>query len=214
MPRGYLQLEGGYVFAHDDGDSTHSAPLLVLRAGVRDDVELRFGWTGLVASDAGDGDTEVDAGDVTLGAKVTVYDPEDAPLTVGVLGQVSLPVGGGNATSDSVDPSLALLWAYDVPGPTALFGNLVVSSLTDDDDDRLIQGGASVGLGFPIVTRLAGYVEYFGLVADDADGAAHNLNGGLLYLVTDNLQLDLFGQLGLNDEAGDYALGGGFGVRF
>ena len=102
---------------------------------------------------------------------------------MGVLGQISFPTGGGDATSDSVDPSLGLLWSYDVPGPATTFGTVVVSSLTNDDDGRFSQLGASFGAGFPIASNLNGYVEYFGVFADEG-APSNNVNGGLLYLAT------------------------------
>ena len=212
VPRGFFQLEGGYLYDRDDGDTTQTAPFLVLRYGAAEDLELRFGWSGFVVSET-DGEEETDASDIVLGLKRTIYEPDDGPLDLGVLAQVSLPAGDGDASSDSVDPTVGLLWSYDVPGPTSAFGNLIVSSLTNDVDDRQTQLGASAGVSFPVASRLDGFVEYFGVFADEG-APSNNLDGGLLYLVNDNLQVDLFARVGLNEAAGDYGLGAGFGVRF
>ena len=212
VPRGFVQLEGGYLLDGDGDERTQTAPLLVLRAGLSDDLELRFGWSGFVVNDAG-GEEETDAADIVLGFKRTLLDPSDAPYTLGVLGQVSLPTGQGAASSDSVDPSLGLLWSYDLPGPASAFGNVVASSLTGDDDGRLTQIGASVGVSHPLTSNVTGFVEYFGVFADDGP-PSNNIDGGLLLLVHDDFQLDVFARVGLSDAAGDYGVGAGFGVRF
>ena len=213
VPKGYLQLEGGYRFAHDGAADAQTLPQLSLRAGVADRVELRFGWAGFIGT-GGDG-SDFDPADLVLGVKYTVYAPSGSPLAVGVLGQLSVPTGGGAATSGSYDPSLGLLWSYDVAGPVGVFGTVLVSSLTDPADDRFTRTGASVGAGFPVARSLDGFVEYYGLFDSGAGaGPSHNLDGGLLYLVSDNFQLDVNATVGLNDKASDYALGAGFGVRF
>ena len=65
-----------------------------------------------------------------------------------------------------------------------------------------------------LTDRLGTYFEYFGFYpnADDMD-AAHSMNGGFTYLITDNLQFDIRAGFGLNEEADDFFTGAGFSWR-
>ena len=51
------------------------------------------------------------------------------------------------------------------------------------------------------------------MFTDLGSGPAHTLNGGLTHLLTDNLQLDINGGVGINGRADDYFLGPGLAFR-
>ncbi len=48
----------------------------------------------------------------------------------------------------------------------------------------------------------------------DTDRVQHYFDGGLLYLLSNNVQWDIWGGLGLNDHADDYFFGSGLSVRY
>jgi hypothetical protein len=58
-------------------------------------------------------------------------------------------------------------------------------------------------------------VEYLvNLYEDDNEGTRHNLNLGAKWLLSDDLQVDLNGGVGLNSNANDYFMGVGLSYRF
>ena len=65
------------------------------------------------------------------------------------------------------------------------------------------------------MTNWVTYVEYFTTFPDaDDEDATHTINGGLVYLVNDDLQLDAFVGFGLNDQADVLIAGVGLSYRF
>jgi hypothetical protein len=214
LPFGHLQIEGGYQFTHDDHEELledHTAPLLLMRVGLLRNLEFQLGWAGYSLVEV-DGDTDLDANDMTIALKTKVFDQRSGLPTVGLLGLLSLPAGTGDATSDAVDPSVGLLWTYDLPGAPGLFGTTLFSSLTEDED-RFFQTAVAVGVGTPLIGPLGTFLEYYGFFRDDR-GPSHNLDGGFTYLVDRNLQLDINAGVGLNERADDLFIGGGFAKRW
>lgn len=230
VPRGRSQLEAGYTFSYDREDGvrtrSHTAPELLLRVGVIDNLELRFGWDGytwqddLAPSETRGGRTvnredSFDGGnDLSLGIKIKLFEQAGWRPHFGVIAAFTVPSGSSEITSGDVDPELVLLWAYDVTDCFAIAGNAGISSLTEDAH-RFTQTTASLSFAYSLTSRIGLYVEYFGFypVADGED-AAHSLNGGLTYLITEDFQIDWRVGVGLNGEADDFFTGVGFAWRF
>jgi hypothetical protein len=60
---------------------------------------------------------------------------------------------------------------------------------------------------------IGGFVEVFGLMAEDA-GPMHNGNMGITLLLNPDFQLDAYAGFGLNDRAVDWSAGFGLSYRF
>lgn len=228
---GYFQLEMGYTFTHDREGATrvrdHAAPEFLLRVGLPADFELRLGWAGysfthvlseertrasrrVLREDATQG-----AQDVTLGFKYVFFDQEGLRPNLGVIGEISVPSGSAGSTAGDVDPIVKVLWAYDLTDRLALAGNVNFGVPTAEDADRFLQTAASISLAISLTERWGAYVEYFGFYPNVKDGeCAHVMNGGLTYLVNDDVQLDWRVGGGMNDEADDFFTGVGLSWRF
>ena len=230
VQRGHFQLELGYTFTYDrevaDRVRDHTAPEFLLRVGLFDDFELRLGWDGYSWTQSlfagrtrrGRSVTREDwmqgSNDVSIGFKYKFFEQAGLRPHFGVIGAVSVPSGSASLSSGDVDPQLVLLWAYDVTDWFSVAGNVGLAAPTDADG-RFFQTSSSLALAFALTDELGTYVEYFGFYpnANDSD-AAHNLNGGFTYLITDNLQLDVRAGFGLNEEADDFFTGVGFAWRW
>jgi hypothetical protein len=210
--RGRLQIEGGYQFTEDQGVDSHGMPLLLMRAGLTNKIELRIGWDGLSWTE-NNGHYKPEASDMSLGLKAHLMEQRPGLPAIGLLGSLSLPTGSSSSTSNRVDPTGGLLWNYNFAAGPGLFGTILMSSLTGDDG-RFFEAANATGVSLPINDRLGSFVEYFGFYRTGGGGAAHNLNGGFTYLLNDNLQLDVNGGLGMNRRADAYFLGAGFAFRF
>jgi hypothetical protein len=230
IPPGWMQLEMGYTFTYDREKDVrlrdHGAPELLLRAGVFEDFELRIGWDGYTWAETQfrteteddrlitEEDWDQGAYDATLGVKYKFFDQQGWRPNFGVIAEVSVPSGTRGVSSGDVDPGLVLLWAYDLTDRMSLAGNVGVASLTTDSS-RFTQAKASLSLATAITDRLGGYVEYFGIYPNARHtDCAHSVNGGLTYLITDDLQLDWRIGAGLNEEADDFFAGFGVAWRF
>lgn len=65
-------------------------------------------------------------------------------------------------------------------------------------------------LGIGINGRSAAFIEFFGDFAlSDHGSPSHSIDGGFTFLLTETLQLDLAGGVGLSDAAADWFVGAG-----
>lgn len=207
LAKSRFQLEGGYQFTRDNGSpdiSNSTLPLTLFRYGVADQVELQLSWAGWSWTDAGGQDID-GATDASVGVKWQLTDA-DATTPVALFAGASLPIGSSDLSSDDVDPVIGAFWSHS--SSLNWFGTLLVSHSNDQTTTQ-----NAVGLSLPYGNRSSGYIEYFGNYGDDG-GPQHYLNGGIAYLSTANLQLDVNGGFGLNSRALDFFLGFGFAYRF
>ena len=230
IPTGHAQLEVGYTFTLDRESEkrarSHTAPEFLLRLGVANNVELRLGWQGyhwsetLAPAQTRAGrpvrveDWDQGAADVSIGVKYKFAEQEGPRPHMGIIAALTVPSGSANTSSGDVEPEVVFLWAYDVDDRLSIAGNAGVGVLSDNGN-RFAQGKASISLAYAVTDRVGAYAEYFGLYpnAEHSD-AAHSINGGVTYLINDNLQLDARVGAGLNEEADDFFTGIGFAVRW
>lgn len=230
VPRGRFQLEMGYTFTYDrekkDRVRSHTAPEFLLRAGLFEDFELRLGWEGYSWSEnqfegqtrGGRSVTREDwtqgSNDVSIGVKYKLFEQDGLRPHFGIIGALSIPSGSSNVSSGDVDPVLVLLWAYDVNDWFSVAGNVGLGAPTDGND-RFFQASSSLSAAFAVTDDVGTYVEYFGFYPNaPGSDAAHSLNAGVTYLITDNFQLDVRAGFGLNEEADDFFTGVGFSWRW
>ncbi|TWT44596.1 hypothetical protein RAS1_10110 [Phycisphaerae bacterium RAS1] len=230
IPRGHLQLESGYTFTYDREDGQrrrdHTAPDLLLRAGLFDRFELRLGWPGYSwTSDLYVTETRVGrrvsreewsqgANDQSVGFKYQVCDQENLRPQLAVIGELAAPSGSRGVSAGDVEPTVKLLWSYDLAERVALAGNVSLS-VPQEDGNRFVQVGNSLSLAVSWSDTIGTYCEYFGFYPNSRySDCAHTLNGGITYLLTDNLQLDWRAGFGLNEEADDFFAGVGFVWRW
>ncbi len=233
VPVGRLQLEMGYTFTKDNEPGVrardHTTPELLLRLGLIEDVELRLGWDGYGFTHTRETFTEREGGgyhtrsvtgwtqganDMTVGAKVKLLEQDGLVPHFGVIGELSLPSGSVGLSSGDVDPGVVLAWAYDVTDRFAVAGNVGIASATSDAK-RFVQTSASLTGAYALTDRLGVYLEWFGIYPSDRRaGPSNNLNTGLTYLITDNLQADWRIGAGLSHDAPDFFTGVGLCFRF
>jgi len=216
--RGVGQIELGLpAVTLFDGTDTRTTSLIgLLRVGVGDTFELRLGSPfynevrfeagGRSFSDSGYGDLEV-------GAKWHLLDNEGAQPSFALIPSVILPVGeaGFSAEDPIYQLNTASEWTLaDGWGVGFLAGFLRGESAEDSYLQQTYGGllGRTAGSWSP-------YVEV-AHVRTDLDGASESsfLGGGLKYLVSNDVQIDVNFDRGLTDESPDWLLGLGLSARF
>jgi len=229
VPIGHFQLETGYTFTfrnrNDVETQRHNGPEILARVPlIEDRFELRLITAGYTWSrtDEGDGagfNSSAGWSDISLGFKLKLADQDRWLPRVALGAQTTLGVGSDNISNQITEPTLKLIWSYDLgqsfgddwKGFT-LGGNLNIAWPTAGGD-RFTQGQGSVYLCFPIADRLSGFAEYY-VIGPNSKGtdAAHSVDIGGAYLLNDRVQLDARAGFGINREADNLVLG--IGVSF
>ena len=124
-----------------------------------------------------------DANDLTLGLKTKFVDQDGIMPTIGFLLGASFPTGDGDTSSGDVDPTLGMLWTYDLTAGIGLFGN-IISRWPSGDHDRFYQADIAAGIGYSLTDCIGTFIEYFVFLPDN-NGPFHNLDTALTYLVND-----------------------------
>lgn len=229
QPLWHLNVETGITFTFRNRDDvetqTFNGPEILLRYGlIEDRLELRASTSGYAWSRTDDGtgagfDSSNGWNDVILGLKLKLTDQDGALPRLAFEVQSSLGAGSDNTSSQMAEPTLKLLWSYDLglsfgddwKGFT-VGGNANVSWPTTNGA-RFTQGQGSIYLSFPIIEGLAGFGEYYVLGPNDkGTDAAHSVDFGATYLLNERIQLDGRVGFGLNSEADNFYVG--FGISF
>lgn len=180
----------------------------LLRYGLVDGMEFRFGLG--YSSFSIPGNTESGFEPMSFGFKYEMFEqsgllPEMAVLNTFVPDFTGSSVFQADAWQGEILGAMA--WGL---GDFGLGANIGVAF------DGSANGAAfpySMALGIPVSSSIGGFVEVFGLLAEDA-GPMHSGNVGLTWLLNPDFQLDAYSGFGLNDRAVDWSAGFGLSYRF
>jgi hypothetical protein len=233
VPRGYHHLESGYSFYYDHENGTrtktHAIGEFSLRAGLTDWFELRIKWSGyslaetlgmsesrwsgrhVMAEDHNDG-----AGDMSVGFKMPLLKQDGLIPNLSIIPAISVPTGSDGKTTGDVDPEIRLAYNYALTDKWSVYGVGLATWLTDGNSDgRFFQAGASLATYYQFTKNVGGFLEYYGLYPSArGTDCQHNIDFGPVFLINDNLQIDVRAGFGLNEEAPDFQAGIGVSYRF
>ena len=224
---GYFQMEFGWTHAEEDNGArgtTDAFPESLLRVGLVENLELRFGYAGYQWEDFsfknGSFEENDGCGDTEVGMKLKFWDEKGWIPQTAVLTHLSLPTGQAPFSSERPDPSYRFAFSHMLTERLSLGYNLGQAWKTNEDDsgDRDTRSvfQYTVALGISLTERLGTFVEFFGdIPTGSASGKPANFfNGGFTYLLADNVQLDIASGLGLSEDADDWFIGWGLSFRF
>jgi len=214
---GYVQFEFGWTHSADDEGpdvTSDSLPETLIRLGVTDHLEFRFGFDGYISNDIDGAGTDEGAGDLEIGLKWKLWEEAGRRPQTAILAGTSLPTGETPFSSERFDPSIRLACAHTLTETLGLGYNLtgVWASEEDRTGDRDTTASIaySVVLGIALSEQTGTFVEFFGEAPTSSGKPANSFDAGLTYLVADNLQLDILGGVGLSETADDWFVGAGF----
>ncbi|CAN5731856.1 hypothetical protein BH11PLA1_BH11PLA1_06120 [soil metagenome] len=231
QPLLHLNIETGYTFTFRDRDEVetqrHNGPEVLARFGLIDDrLEVRFATSGYVWSRTDDStgsgfQAAQGFSDVALGLKLKLTDQDGWLPRLAFEPLTTLGTGARETSNREVEPTLKLLWSYDLgmsfgdawKGVT-VGGNLNIAFPTTNGD-RFTQGQGAFYLNFPIIDKMTGFAEYF-VIGPNTKGsdAAHYVDFGAVYLVGERVQIDARVGVGLNRQADSVFVGAGVSFLF
>jgi hypothetical protein len=217
VPPGHVQVEGGATVGKvEDVDTTTFGELLI-RIGTGERWEGRIGVSSYNRIE-----TPLDEvsgfDDPTVGMKVRFTDPAGdlAPgqPAVALVLVTSIPEGDEELTAGEWVPKALLVFDWVLGDRFSLSSNLGYTYQVEEGE-RFHQISASLSSGLSVTERLGAYLEWYGFSEETPDGATtHYLDGGMSFLVTNDLQLDARIGTGLNDADPDWYAGVGASVRW
>ena len=202
IPKGRWQLETGYTVQRAQGTS-HSLPESLLRAGISSRVELRLSQNLSATGGA------LSFEDLTVGAKLSLGGQQGARPELALLVQTTVPTGGSRVTATTMLPSAVLLAGWELGGRWSVGGSAIAGR---EVDNHLELAGSAV-VGYTMTERWRSYAEVFTIQPVSGNGGERGesyLNGGLAYLVTPMVQVDVRFGAGIGGGAARYF--GGVGL--
>jgi hypothetical protein len=217
---GYVQFEFGWTHTEDDeivGVTSDSLPETLIRVGILDNVEFRFGFDGYIWEDVdGPGTTSVShdgAGDLGIGLKWRLWEEAGWTPQTAVIAGTTLPTGAAAMSSERFDPSIRLACAHALTERLGLGYNVAANWGTEEDavGDRDTKASVaySAVLGIALTDELGTFVEFFGEAPTGQGKPANSIDTGLTYALADNLQVDVLGGVGISEAADDWFVGAG-----
>ena len=211
VPWGLLQVETGYLFARDGDVDGYAVPGTLFRLGLGGRLELRIGHVGIVGGAGRHG-----AGDSELGAKINLIARADGwRPELALLSGLSLPTGDHGFSSNGVDPSFLVAFAHELLPRLSLGYN--VGAAWESSADRPNRDAFlvySVVLGVRLTDHLSTFIELFGdRQTTGTIATSASVDGGLTWLVTDIVQVDVSVGRGLWGPTNDVFVGTGLSFR-
>ncbi len=220
---GVAQLEFGYTYTYDNGDGesrrTQSFGEPLLRVGILADwLEFRIAAFPLQerTRSAGLSNTVSGVADLYLGFKIALTPQEGVLPEMALIPQMNVPSGGSAFTSNSVEPGVNWIYAWEI--------NDLISTAGSTQGNRRIDGGSgnaylemaqSWTIAYSLTDKFGAYTEWFSLIPSGADTAQTEsyANGGFTFLLSNDVQFDIRAGWGLNEAAADFFAGTGLSIR-
>ncbi len=201
---------------------TVTLPTTLIRFGILKNVELRFGFDFDYSSGTLELPTQPEFSNTqttsltlnppTLGVKYEAAKGEGIIPDFSILGALKIPkIGDESKQAEYFVPELVLLFSNEINDKFSVGYNIGVE-WSDDLEERNYFYSVSLGMG--ITPRLGAFAEFFGDLKTDVKNSNQNIDGGFTYLIKNNIQVDIYGGLGLTEEANNFMLGTGIAFKF
>ncbi len=197
IPKNTMQIEAGFNYGHVGSTENREVLLLLptalLRIGLFEKFELRIVNQFMRIQNEALVNGHNGFGDVELGAKIQLFSSEEVNTEIALVTHVVLPFGSDQLTNSQLGIINKLSISHQLSTMLSLGYNIGYTYL--NPNAQLLTYTAV--LGFGLSERLGFYIEPYGEYVIKHH-MLHNLNGGLTYLLKQNLQVDLSYGFGLN----------------
>ena len=159
-------------------------------------------------------------GDIAVGAKLRLMEEGDGKPQLAIIATTTLPTGEEGFSSERADPTLLLAISHTLSPRVSVGYNAGAQWSTLDVGDgsplreTVVHALYTIAIGFSLSEKVGAFVETFGELDLDAGGSnPASVDGGLTFLVRDNVQIDASGGFGINETADDWFVGAGMSIR-
>ncbi len=192
----------------------------LVRVGMSDTIEARIGWTPFGHDRKRDStgvDTVNGVGDVSLGMKANLLNPDGSGVSVSVLPFVTLPVGRSSIGAGDWGAGFLVPLTYELSDTVSLDLTPEIDAAVDQDGNgRHLAYSSTAGLAFKVAKDFTLTGEVQALRDNDPDQHATQALAALslAWMANDDLQFDILGAAGLNDDTPDARVYAGISRRF
>lgn len=210
VPKGYFQAENGFFYEKTRVNSQSLAyPTVLWKYGLSDNFEWRL-ITELVSEKEG---TQTLKGltPIKVGFKVKISEEKGFVPKTSFIGHLSIPKFASREFKEIFYvPSFRFTMQNTLSDRFVLAYNLGAEWNDETPEPTFIY---TLTTGFSISEKLGSYLEIYGFSPQNQK-ADHRLDGGLTYLINNNVMIDISGGIGLSVNAPKYFLSLGLSYRF
>lgn len=217
VPLKSLQVETGFVMENKNNKffetKSYAYNTTLLRYGLFSNLELRFGLEYLGSIKKITSDTEKKYSGLSplyTGFKVSILEEKGWMPEIGFIGAMELPFTADKVYKPSYPAAnMRFAFSHTLSDMLSLGYNLGAEW---DGDSAVPAYFYSIALGIGITEKFGMFLESYGLVQEE-DQSEHLLDMGFTYLLVPNLQFDISGGVGLNNQAIDNFISAGLTFR-
>jgi len=219
VPLSAFQIETGIVYQENleniNGINTEvktiSAAGTLLRYGITSSVELRAGAEFLYQEAESPEEREITQGigGIFAGSKIQLLRDHTELPDAAIFFHFNLPAVAEKLKPEKVEPEILLAASHTIFNSLSLSYNF---GGTWESSDELINYFYSSSLGYELIEKTGMYAELFGGFSSAAP-ASFNFDAGLVYMVLDNLQLDISSGFNFEKPGENWFISSGFSLR-
>ncbi|GAB4467356.1 MAG: hypothetical protein OHK0029_39260 [Armatimonadaceae bacterium] len=214
VPSGYLQLEYGYRYSRDQGETEHQiGESGQLRRGLAENIEVRLGLPPFLFLRSSGINREGFASP-SLSGKYRFFQSPNQRYSAALIAGTTLPSGAS-------DTGTAFWQPYATLETSTLFGDAVELQANaayfsaGGRGRRFDQWAFAANLGYTIDDRWGSFLEVYRFVTGADIPQATYMDGGFTYRPTERSQWDINGGIGISSEVrNDYFLSFGYARLF
>jgi Putative MetA-pathway of phenol degradation len=210
VPAKHFQAEMGFVYEKVNKATTSIiAPTILWKYGINNSTELRL----ITESETVRTNKTINTqgiSPVKIGFKTKICEEKGIIPTTSFIGHLALPKAASkDYKADFVAPLFRFVMQHTISNKLSLSYNIGAEWDGIDPEETFIY---TLTAGYSFTEKLGGYIESYGFVPQIAS-SRHLLDGGLTYLIKNNVMLDVSGGFGLTPETQNWFAGLGFSFR-
>jgi Putative MetA-pathway of phenol degradation len=210
VPIGYIQAENGLTFENANKINQSLAyPSTLWKLGISKNFELRL-ITELVSVQT-DKETTTGITPITVGFKVNITEEKGLIPTTSFIGHLTVP----NVAMKAFDinyyaPAYRFTMQHTLSRKLTLAYNLGTEWNGITPEPTFLY---TLTTGFTITEKIGSYIEIYGFLPQK-QSIDNRIDGGLTYLINNNMMFDISGGVGITENAPNHYLSLGFSYRF
>lgn len=215
VPKGYIQIESGVNFENTKKEiKTNTLPTILWKYGITPNLEFRLitERTEISQMNFGDVSNKKGVNPITVGFKVNVFEEKGLlPETSLIMHYGTKKWGNKGLQTEKSTPSFRFLMQHTLSEKFSLSYN----AGAEWDGNNPNNGSAIYTLttGYAASPKIGFYLELYGFLPGK-DQSEHNVDGGMTWLINNDLMADISTGLGLNNRAPNSFIALGLSWRF